>query len=41
MRRVILVIALAALASCGPIGVAGDLAIGTGQVALGVADILI
>lgn len=38
MRRAALLLALLGLAACGPLGLAGDLAVGTAQVAVGAAD---
>ena len=38
MRIAALLLALAALASCGPLGVAGDVAVGTAQLGLGAVD---
>ena len=39
--RMVLVLALLAASGCTPVRVAGDIAVGTGQVVLGAADLVL
>ena len=41
MKRLLLLVALLTASACTPARIAGDVAIGTGQVVLGAADLLI
>lgn len=41
LKLILAAAAVAGLAACTPLGIAGDVAVGTAQVAVGAADLLI